>query len=117
MPCAPCATTPFLTTAGSPAVTGAADQPSVAEGNGAAVDFRGGVTGSEGVVWGHVLARLRARTPFGAVAPRPPPMPRIMKRDWIDTLLGVLAVLTAAASAVMMLVSGLEALGRAFARS
>lgn len=39
------------------------------KGNGAAVDFRGGVTKSEGVVWGQVLARLRARTQLGAVAP------------------------------------------------
>lgn len=58
MSSAPSATTPVLATAGSPAVTGA-DRPSrAAEGNGAAVDFWGGVTKSEGVVWGQVLALL-----------------------------------------------------------
>jgi len=40
-----------------------------AKGNGEAVDGRGDVSGWEVVVWGHVLAPLGARTPFGAVAP------------------------------------------------
>ena len=69
MSSAPCATTPVLATAGSPAVTGADRPLRVAQGNGAAVDFRGAVTKSEGVVWGQVLARLRVRTQLGAVAP------------------------------------------------
>lgn len=43
---------PGLGRVGVPAVTGAQDRLSCAEGNGAAVDFRGDVTRSEGVVWG-----------------------------------------------------------------
>lgn len=49
---------PELGRVGALAVTGAQDSLSWAEGNGAAVDFRGDVTRSEGVVWGHVLARF-----------------------------------------------------------
>lgn len=49
---------PGLGRVGVPAVTGAQDRLSCAEGNGAAVDFRGDVTRSEGVVLGHVLARF-----------------------------------------------------------
>ena len=59
MPCAPCATTPVLASAGSPAVTGAEGCLPSVEGNGEAVDFRGAVTRSEGVVWGQVVVALR----------------------------------------------------------
>ena len=59
MPSAPSATTPVLATAGSPAVTGAGRLLRPAQGNGEAVDFRGAVTKSEGVVWGQVVVALR----------------------------------------------------------
>ncbi|VXB62930.1 hypothetical protein BREVUG8_110945 [Brevundimonas sp. G8] len=59
MPSAPCATTPVLATAGSPAVTGTEGRSPSVEGNGGAVDFRGAVTRSEGVVWGQVVVALR----------------------------------------------------------
>ena len=64
MSSAPCATTPVLATAGSPAVTGAEGRLPSVEGNGAAVDFRGAVTKSEGVVWGQVVVALRDDDPI-----------------------------------------------------
>src|SRR3989344_409554 len=81
---APCATTPLLATTGSPAVTGAKGASPAAQGNGEAVDFRGVVTGSEGVVWGqgrrrparrrrnsaHRLRRYRRRGPVPVPARR-----------------------------------------------
>ena len=44
---------------GAPAVTGAEGPSPSVEGNGAAVDFRGDLTKSEGVVWGQVVVALR----------------------------------------------------------
>ena len=49
---------------GSPAVTGAEGCLPSVEGNGAAVDFRGDMTRSEGVVWGQVVVALRDDDPF-----------------------------------------------------
>lgn len=45
---------PDLRHVGAPAVTGTARLLRAVQGNGAAVDFRGDVTTSEGVVWGYV---------------------------------------------------------------
>lgn len=56
---APCATTPIWAISGTPAVTGAGRRLRPVEGNGAAVDFRGDMTRSEGVVWGQVVGALR----------------------------------------------------------
>jgi len=50
---------PDLRHVGAPAVTETARLLRAVEGNGAAVDFRGDVTKSEGVVWGYVT------DPFG----------------------------------------------------
>lgn len=66
---APCATTRILATSGSPDVTGAVRPLRGAQGNGAAVDVRGDVTRSEGVVWGPVGVALHDADPSRRRAP------------------------------------------------